>query len=209
LCATRMRNPKRPVLAVPVAPTDTIDELRSEADDVIYFEDLGCFGAIGAYYADFGQASASFGGRSSEYRTVLELGSLVTAVCQFKSKRAKTPLESAPRSWCGYIRRQHDRPIARLDRRKIICANTSAGLKLSALVRRLSQRAEKKQRMTVTRKPDYRDMELQRPQSGPKIGRSIRSSRTSRSRRRHRSATNRVRKVKRISGSGWLGVEPC
>ena len=55
LRATRMRNPKRLVLAVPVAPTDTINELRSEADDVVYLEDLGCFGAIGAYYADFGQ----------------------------------------------------------------------------------------------------------------------------------------------------------
>ena len=55
LRATRMRNPKRLVLAVPVAPTDTVNELRSEADDVVYLEDLGCFGAIGAYYADFGQ----------------------------------------------------------------------------------------------------------------------------------------------------------
>ena len=57
LHATRMRNPKRMVLAVPVAPTDTVNELRSEADDVVYLEDLGCFGAIGAYYADFGQVS--------------------------------------------------------------------------------------------------------------------------------------------------------
>jgi predicted phosphoribosyltransferase len=52
-----MRNPKRLVLAVPVAPTDTIKELRSQADDVVCLEGLGCFGAIGAYYADFGQVS--------------------------------------------------------------------------------------------------------------------------------------------------------
>jgi predicted phosphoribosyltransferase len=57
LRATRARNPTRLVLAVPVAPTDTINELRSEADKVVYLEDLGFFGAIGAYYADFGQVS--------------------------------------------------------------------------------------------------------------------------------------------------------
>jgi len=57
LRATRMRNPKRLVLAVPVAPTDTINELRSEADDVVCLEDLGCFGAMGADYADLGQVS--------------------------------------------------------------------------------------------------------------------------------------------------------
>jgi len=57
LRATRMRNPERLVLAVPVAPTDTINELRSQADDVVCLEGLGCFGAISAYYADFGQVS--------------------------------------------------------------------------------------------------------------------------------------------------------
>jgi len=57
LRATRMRNPKRLVLAVPVAPTDTVAELRSEADDLICLEDHEFFGAIGAYYADFNQVS--------------------------------------------------------------------------------------------------------------------------------------------------------
>lgn len=57
LRATRMRNPKRLVLAVPVAPTDSIAELRSEADDVVCLEDYEFFGAIGAYYADFRQVS--------------------------------------------------------------------------------------------------------------------------------------------------------
>jgi putative phosphoribosyl transferase len=55
LRATRMRNPKRLVLAVPVAPTDTIVELRSEADDVVCLEDHEFLGAIGIYYADFSQ----------------------------------------------------------------------------------------------------------------------------------------------------------
>ena len=57
LRATRMRNPKRLVLAVPVAPTDTVAELRSEADDLICLEDHELFGAIGIYYADFNQVS--------------------------------------------------------------------------------------------------------------------------------------------------------
>jgi putative phosphoribosyl transferase len=57
LRATRMRNPKRLVLAVPVAPTDTIAALRSEVDDVVCLEDHEFFGAIGAYYANFTQVS--------------------------------------------------------------------------------------------------------------------------------------------------------
>ena len=57
LRATRMRNPKRLVLAVPVAPTETLAELRSDADDVICLEDYEFFGAIGIYYADFSQVA--------------------------------------------------------------------------------------------------------------------------------------------------------
>jgi predicted phosphoribosyltransferase len=57
LRATRMRNPKRLVLAVPVAPSDTLVELRGDADDVICLEDHEFFGAIGSYYDDFTQVS--------------------------------------------------------------------------------------------------------------------------------------------------------
>ena len=57
LRATRMRDPKRLVLAVPVAPSEAIAELRSEADDVICLEDHELFGAIGFYYANFRQVS--------------------------------------------------------------------------------------------------------------------------------------------------------
>ena len=57
LRATRIRHPKKLVLAVPVAPTDTVAELRSEADEVICLEDHEFFGAIGTYYADFSQVS--------------------------------------------------------------------------------------------------------------------------------------------------------
>lgn len=57
LRATRMRNPRRLVLAVPVAPTESLAELRHEADDVICLEDHEMFGAIGFYYRDFRQVS--------------------------------------------------------------------------------------------------------------------------------------------------------
>ena len=57
LQATRMRNPKKLVLAVPVAPTETVAALRRDADVVICLEDHEFFGAIGFYYRDFSQIS--------------------------------------------------------------------------------------------------------------------------------------------------------
>ncbi len=57
LQAIRMRNPKKLVLAVPVAPSETIAALRRNADDVICLEDHEFFGAIGFYYRDFSQVS--------------------------------------------------------------------------------------------------------------------------------------------------------
>ncbi len=57
LRATRMRNPEKLVLAIPVAPTDTLAALRKEADDIVCLEDHVFFGAIGFYYADFRQTS--------------------------------------------------------------------------------------------------------------------------------------------------------
>jgi predicted phosphoribosyltransferase len=57
LRATRCRNPNKLVLAVPVAPTDTIETMRREADDVVCLEAYADFGAIGFYYANFRQVS--------------------------------------------------------------------------------------------------------------------------------------------------------
>lgn len=57
LRATRMRDPKKLVLAVPVAPTDSLALMREEADNVICLEDHSAFGAIGYYYSDFTQVS--------------------------------------------------------------------------------------------------------------------------------------------------------
>jgi putative phosphoribosyl transferase len=57
LRATRLRNPSKLVLAVPVAPTQSLADLRKEVDDIVCLEDHRIFGAIGAYYADFTQVS--------------------------------------------------------------------------------------------------------------------------------------------------------
>jgi predicted phosphoribosyltransferase len=57
LRAVRARRPKTLVLAVPVAPTDTLQILRREVDDLVCLEDYDSFGAIGFYYSDFRQVS--------------------------------------------------------------------------------------------------------------------------------------------------------
>jgi putative phosphoribosyl transferase len=57
LRAIRMRTPSKLVLAVPVAPTDTLRNLRGEADDIVCLEDYESFGAIGLFYSDFSQVS--------------------------------------------------------------------------------------------------------------------------------------------------------
>lgn len=57
LQAIRMRKPRKLVLAVPVAPTDTLAKLRGEADDIVCLEDYEDFGAIGLFYSDFTQVS--------------------------------------------------------------------------------------------------------------------------------------------------------
>ena len=57
LQAIRMRKPSKLVLAVPVAPTESLKELRGEADEIICLEDHEDFGAIGLFYSDFRQVS--------------------------------------------------------------------------------------------------------------------------------------------------------
>lgn len=57
LLAIRNRKPKELVLAVPVAPPDTIKQLRQEVDDLICLETPELFGAIGYFYRDFRQVS--------------------------------------------------------------------------------------------------------------------------------------------------------
>jgi predicted phosphoribosyltransferase len=55
LLATRRAGPQRLVLAVPVAPPDTIERLRSEVDEIVCLAMPRQLGAIGAFYADFRQ----------------------------------------------------------------------------------------------------------------------------------------------------------
>lgn len=57
LQAIRNRKPKELVLAVPVAPPDTIAKLRGEVDALICLETPELFGAIGYFYSDFRQVS--------------------------------------------------------------------------------------------------------------------------------------------------------
>ncbi|MDP1646597.1 MAG: phosphoribosyltransferase [Rubrivivax sp.] len=55
--ALRRRHPARLVLAVPVAPADTLVELQAEADEVICLAQPEPFHAIGLHYGDFHQVS--------------------------------------------------------------------------------------------------------------------------------------------------------
>jgi len=57
LRAVRKRGPQKLVLATPVAPTSTLQELRGEADDIVCLQSHEPFYAIGLYYADFHQVS--------------------------------------------------------------------------------------------------------------------------------------------------------
>lgn len=57
LQAIRNRKPKELVLAVPVAPPDTVMNLRGEVDALICLETPELFGAIGYFYRDFRQVS--------------------------------------------------------------------------------------------------------------------------------------------------------
>lgn len=53
--AVRRAKPKRIVLAVPVAPTSTLEDLAKEADEIVCLERHEPFYAIGMYYGDFPQ----------------------------------------------------------------------------------------------------------------------------------------------------------
>ncbi|AOY90144.1 phosphoribosyltransferase [Marinobacter salinus] len=55
--ALRLQNPSSIVVAVPVAPSDTIGKLSAEADDVICLATPEPFMAIGNWYRDFTQVS--------------------------------------------------------------------------------------------------------------------------------------------------------
>lgn len=56
--ALRAKEPKEIIVAVPIAPLDTVKALEKEADKVIVLDDPRNFlGAVGAHYDDFPQVS--------------------------------------------------------------------------------------------------------------------------------------------------------
>ncbi len=57
LMAMRKRAPQELVLAVPVAPLDTVERLHSEVDAIVCLDTPTDLGAIGYFYRDFRQVS--------------------------------------------------------------------------------------------------------------------------------------------------------
>lgn len=55
LRALKRQKPARLILAVPVAPADTVSDLKAEADEIVCLQVVGDFIAVGAYYRDFQQ----------------------------------------------------------------------------------------------------------------------------------------------------------
>jgi putative phosphoribosyl transferase len=57
IAALRRQKPARIVVAIPVAPAETVEVLRSEADEVVCLETPEPFRAIGQWYVEFPQLS--------------------------------------------------------------------------------------------------------------------------------------------------------
>lgn len=57
LRATRARKPSKLVLAVPVAPAETLADLSHEVDQTVCLAAPEPFGAVGYFYGDFGQVT--------------------------------------------------------------------------------------------------------------------------------------------------------
>ena len=57
LRGVRRANPRRIVLAIGVAPPETIQVLRTEVDDLVCIATPAVFGAVGQFYRDFRQVS--------------------------------------------------------------------------------------------------------------------------------------------------------
>ena len=55
----KMRDPKEVVIAVPVAPPDTVESLRAAGNRVVCLETPGMFFAIGEFYQKFDQVEES------------------------------------------------------------------------------------------------------------------------------------------------------
>lgn len=85
LRAIRRRRPARLVLAVPVAPTGTVERLRREVDELVCLEAHERFTAVNGFYGDFRAVS------DAEVTAAL-------ARCPADSDREAIPASSAPRA---------------------------------------------------------------------------------------------------------------
>jgi len=59
LKGVRKNQPHKIILAVPVAPPSTLEELRDQCDEIICLHTPTPFGAVGSFYRDFDQTSDS------------------------------------------------------------------------------------------------------------------------------------------------------
>jgi predicted phosphoribosyltransferase len=57
VAALKQRNPASIVVAVPVAPAETVQRLQEEADDVVCLATPEPFLAVGRWYREFSQTS--------------------------------------------------------------------------------------------------------------------------------------------------------
>jgi putative phosphoribosyl transferase len=55
--ALRRQHPKRLIVAVPVAPRDTVADLKTEVDELVCLETPSWFDAVGSFYEDFSQVT--------------------------------------------------------------------------------------------------------------------------------------------------------
>ncbi len=95
----RHQRAKRIVVAVPIAPSDTVDRLRDEADDVIVLMEPHPFNSVSQWYDDFSQTSDE------------EVHSLLTAISPVPAaKDKKKPEHPATKSVLHYLR-DHAKPL--------------------------------------------------------------------------------------------------
>ncbi len=57
VAALKQRNPASIIVAIPVAPPDTVEVLKEEADEVVCLAMPEPFLAVGRWYGDFSQTS--------------------------------------------------------------------------------------------------------------------------------------------------------
>jgi predicted phosphoribosyltransferase len=57
LLGLRQKRPAKTIVAIPVAPSYLVEELKAEVDEVVCLEALGSLGAVSQHYAEFDQLS--------------------------------------------------------------------------------------------------------------------------------------------------------